>query len=41
VAQIKQKINEWGIDTLLTHWNGDSHQDHVSAYGLALAAGRP
>ena len=40
ITSIEQIINSENIDTIYTHWGGDTHQDHINTLQSSLAAGR-
>ena len=40
VSAIEKIINIHKIDTVYTHWGGDTHQDHVNTLNATLAASR-
>lgn len=40
IFAIERLINERNIDTVYTHWSGDSHQDHINTLRSVLAAAR-
>lgn len=40
VAFIEKIINTNNIDTVYTHWSGDTHQDHINTLNSTLAASR-
>jgi LmbE family N-acetylglucosaminyl deacetylase len=40
VSAIEKVINTHKIDTIYTHWGGDTHQDHVNTLNATLAASR-
>tara|TARA_R110002049_G_scaffold231662_1_gene404097 strand:- start:10489 stop:11148 length:660 start_codon:yes stop_codon:yes gene_type:complete len=40
VSCIEKTINENNIDTVYTHWAGDTHQDHINTLHSTLAASR-
>ncbi len=40
VAYIEKIINDNKIDTVYTHWAGDTHQDHINTLNSTLAASR-
>ena len=40
VAFIEKIINTNKIDTVYTHWAGDTHQDHINTLNTTLAASR-
>jgi len=40
IFAIERVLVELKIDTIYTHWNGDSHQDHVNTLKSVLAAAR-
>jgi len=40
VSEIERHIGRGRIDTLYTHWAGDSNQDHIAAYKASVAAAR-
>jgi N-acetylglucosamine malate deacetylase 1 len=40
VSYIEKIINENNIDTVYTHWAGDTHQDHINTLHSTLAASR-
>lgn len=40
VGFIEKVIKKNNINTIFTHWSGDSHQDHINTYKSALAAAR-
>lgn len=40
IVAIEKYIINLNIDTIFTHWGGDSHQDHINTLKSTLAAGR-
>lgn len=40
VAFIEKVIKEKNIDTVYTHWSGDTHQDHINTLAATMAAAR-
>lgn len=40
VAFLEKIIKEKNIDTIYTHWGGDTHQDHINTLSSTMAAGR-
>ena len=40
ITAIEKVINEHGIDTVYTHWGGDTHQDHINTLRSSLSASR-
>ena len=40
VSAIEKIINDNNIDTIYTHWGGDTHQDHINTLNATLAASR-
>ena len=40
VAFLEKIIKEKNIDTIYTHWGGDTHQDHINTLSATMAAGR-
>lgn len=40
VAFIEKIIKEKNIDTVYTHWAGDTHQDHINTLSATMAASR-
>jgi LmbE family N-acetylglucosaminyl deacetylase len=40
VSDIERYIKRDQIDTLYTHWAGDSNQDHIATYRASIAAAR-
>ncbi len=40
VFAIERVIKEFNIDTIYSHWNGDSHQDHINTLKSVFAAAR-
>ena len=40
VAFLERIIKEKNIDTIYTHWGGDTHQDHINTLSSTMAAGR-
>lgn len=40
VAFIEKIIKEKNIDTVYTHWAGDTHQDHINTLSATMAAAR-
>jgi len=40
VGKLEKIIVEQKIDTIYTHWGGDTHQDHINTLNATLAAGR-
>ena len=38
VSEIERYIKRDQIDTLYTHWAGDSNQDHIATYKASIAA---
>lgn len=40
VHDIEKIIGEKNIDTIFTHWGGDTHQDHINTLDATLAASR-
>jgi LmbE family N-acetylglucosaminyl deacetylase len=40
VSSLEKIIKEHNIDTIYTHWAGDSNQDHISTFKTTMAAAR-
>ena len=40
VAFLERIIKERNIDTIYTHWAGDTHQDHINTLSATMAAAR-
>tara|TARA_Y100000034_G_scaffold120148_1_gene162737 strand:+ start:157 stop:804 length:648 start_codon:yes stop_codon:yes gene_type:complete len=40
VSQVDSLIRKYDIDTVYTHWAGDSNQDHISTFKTTMAAAR-
>ena len=40
ITAIEKVINEHNIDTVYTHWSGDTHQDHINTLKSSLSASR-
>lgn len=40
VAFIERIIKQYDIDTVYTHWGGDTHQDHINTLSATMAAAR-
>jgi len=40
ITEIEKIIKEYNINTIYTHWGGDTHQDHINTLHSSLAAGR-
>ena len=40
ITAIEKIINQHNIDTVYTHWGGDTHQDHINTLKSSLAASR-
>tara|TARA_R100001377_G_scaffold84659_1_gene68723 strand:- start:1007 stop:1663 length:657 start_codon:yes stop_codon:yes gene_type:complete len=40
VSTLDRLIQKYKIDTIYTHWAGDSNQDHISTYKSTMAAAR-
>lgn len=40
ISYIEKIINTNKIDTVYTHWSGDTHQDHINTLNSTLAASR-
>ena len=40
IFAIERLIKDLHIDTIYSHWNGDSHQDHINTLKAVFAAGR-
>jgi len=40
IDAIESLIKNHNIDTIYTHWGGDTHQDHINTLDTTLAAGR-
>ena len=40
VSSLDRLIQKYKIDTIYTHWAGDSNQDHISTYKATMAAAR-
>jgi LmbE family N-acetylglucosaminyl deacetylase len=40
IRQLEKIINDNNIDTIYTHWPGDTHQDHINTLNTTLAAAR-
>ena len=40
ITAIERVINFYEIDTIYTHWGGDTHQDHINTLQSSLAASR-
>jgi len=40
ITAIEKVINQYNIDTVYTHWSGDTHQDHINTLKSSLSASR-
>lgn len=40
IEKLEKIIKDREIDTIYTHWGGDTHQDHINTLKTTLAAGR-
>ena len=40
VSELEKLIKEYEIDTIYTHWSGDSNQDHIATFKTTMAAAR-
>ena len=40
VSALETLIKQFQIDTIYTHWSGDSNQDHISTFKTTMAAAR-
>ena len=40
VSRLETLIKQYQIDTIYTHWSGDSNQDHISTFKTTMAAAR-
>ena len=40
VSQLETIIKQYNIDTIYTHWSGDSNQDHIATFKTTMAAAR-
>ena len=40
VSKIEKLISKYKVDTVYTHWGGDTHQDHINTLNSTLAASR-
>ncbi|MEJ7688022.1 MAG: PIG-L family deacetylase [Variovorax sp.] len=40
LEQLESLLRDFVADTVITHFHADTHQDHVSAYKIAVAAAR-
>ncbi len=40
VIKVETFLRENSIDTVYTHWDGDSHQDHINTHKTVMAAAR-
>jgi LmbE family N-acetylglucosaminyl deacetylase len=40
VIKVERFLREHSIDTVYTHWDGDSHQDHINTHKTVMAAAR-
>ena len=40
IGAIENVIHSHNIDTIYTHWSGDTHQDHINTLQSSLSAGR-
>tara|TARA_Y100000593_G_scaffold92951_1_gene186148 strand:- start:729 stop:1376 length:648 start_codon:yes stop_codon:yes gene_type:complete len=40
ITEIETLIYDLNIDTIYTHWGGDTHQDHINTLQSSLSAGR-
>ena len=40
VSSLEKLIKRYKIDTIYTHWAGDSNQDHIATYKTTMAAAR-
>ena len=40
ITEIEKVINNYNINTVYTHWSGDTHQDHINTLKSSLAASR-
>ena len=40
VSALETLIKQYNIDTIYTHWSGDSNQDHIATFKTTMAAAR-
>ena len=40
VSELEKLIKKYEIDTIYTHWAGDSNQDHIATFRTTMAAAR-
>ena len=40
VSQLETLIKQYNVDTIYTHWSGDSNQDHTATFKTTMAAAR-
>ena len=40
ITEIETLVYDLNIDTIYTHWGGDTHQDHINTLQSSFAAGR-
>ena len=40
VSRLETIIKQYSIDTIYTHWSGDSNQDHIATFKTTMAAAR-
>ena len=40
VSELEKLIKQYEIDTIYTHWAGDSNQDHINTFKTTMAAAR-
>ena len=40
VSRLETLIKQYNVDTIYTHWSGDSNQDHISTFKTTMAAAR-
>ena len=40
VSRLETLIKQYNIDTIYTHWSGDSNQDHIATFKATMAAAR-
>jgi LmbE family N-acetylglucosaminyl deacetylase len=40
VSALETLIKQYNVDTIYTHWSGDSNQDHIATFRTTMAAAR-
>jgi LmbE family N-acetylglucosaminyl deacetylase len=40
VSTLETLIKQYNVDTIYTHWSGDSNQDHIATFKTTMAAAR-